>query len=42
MELEGRVLKVLEDTTGYRIDGERLTLLAGDQTLARLEAVYLR
>jgi putative lipoprotein len=42
MELEGRVLTALGATTGYRIDGERLTLLAGDQNLARLEAVYLR
>jgi len=42
MELEGRVLTVLAATTGYRIDGERVTLRAGDQVLARLEAVYLR
>jgi putative lipoprotein len=42
MELEARVLSVLGVTTGYRIDGERLTLLAGDRVLARLEAVYLR
>lgn len=42
MELEGRVLSMLWATTGYRIDGEHLTLLAGEQVLARLEAVYLR
>ena len=39
MELEGRVLTALGATTRYRIDGDRLTLLAGDQVLARLEAV---
>jgi len=42
MELESQVLKMLGDTTGYRIEGEQLTLLGGDQVLARFEAVYLR
>jgi putative lipoprotein len=42
MELESQVLKMLGATTGYRIEGEQLTLLAGDQVLARFEAVYLR
>lgn len=42
MELESHVLKMLGATTGYRIEGEQLTLLGGDQVLARFEAVYLR
>ena len=42
MELESQVLKMLGATTGYRIEGEQLTLLAGDQVVARFEAVYLR
>ena len=42
MELESQVLKKLGDTTAYRIEGEQLTLLGGDQVLARFEAVYLR
>ena len=42
MELESQVLKMLGATTGYRIEGEQLTLLGGDQVLARFEAVYLR
>lgn len=42
MELEKRVQTVIDATTGYRIDGEQLTLLAGDQVLARLESVYLK
>ena len=42
MELESQVLKMLGDTTAYRIEGEQLTLLGGDQVLARFEAVYLR
>jgi len=41
MELENRVLKMLGATTAYRIEGEKLTLLGGDQVLARFEAVYL-
>ena len=36
------VLKMLDATTAYRIEGEQLTLLGGDQVLARFEAVYLR
>lgn len=42
MEIESQVLKMLGATTGYRIEGEQLTLLGGDQVLARFEAVYLR
>jgi heat shock protein HslJ len=42
MELESQVLKMLSATTAYRIEGEQLTLLGGDQVLARFEAVYLR
>jgi uncharacterized lipoprotein YbaY/heat shock protein HslJ/uncharacterized lipoprotein NlpE involved in copper resistance len=42
MELESQVLKMLGATTAYRIEGEQLTLLGGDQVLARFEAVYLR
>ena len=42
MTLEQRVLKVIGATTGYRIDGEQLTLLAGDEVLARFASVYLK
>jgi heat shock protein HslJ len=42
MELEAEVHQMLRATTRYRIDGQRLTLLAGEQVLARLDAVYLR
>ncbi len=42
MALEAAVLQALSRTTGYRIDGEELTLLDGEQVLARFEAVYLR
>jgi len=42
MELESQVLKMLGATTGYRIEGDQLILLGGDQVLARFEAVYLR
>jgi uncharacterized lipoprotein YbaY/heat shock protein HslJ len=42
MELESQVLKMLGATTAYRIEGQQLTLLGGDQILARFEAVYLR
>ncbi|MBP6279571.1 MAG: YbaY family lipoprotein [Rhodocyclaceae bacterium] len=42
MELEAKFLKTLGASGAYRIDGERLSLLAGDQVLARFEAVYLR
>jgi heat shock protein HslJ/uncharacterized lipoprotein NlpE involved in copper resistance len=42
MELESQVLKMLGATTGYRVEGEQLTLLGSDQVLARFEAVYLR
>jgi putative lipoprotein len=40
MGLEDRFLKVLGATTGYRIEGQQLILLGGDQPLARFEAVY--
>jgi heat shock protein HslJ/uncharacterized lipoprotein NlpE involved in copper resistance len=39
MELESQVLKMLGATTGYRIEGEQLTLLGGEQVLARFEPV---
>lgn len=42
MEIESNVLKMLGATTGYRIEGQQLTLLQGDKALARFEAVYLR
>jgi hypothetical protein len=42
MELESQVIKMLSAITAYRIKGERLILLEGDQVLARFEAVYLR
>ncbi len=38
MELERRVLAMLAATTGYTIAEGRLTLLAGDRPLARLDA----
>ena len=42
MDLEGRLLKALGATTGYRLEGQKLLLLAGQKVLARFEAVYLR
>lgn len=42
MELEDRFLKMLGATTGYRIEGQQLILLGGDQPLARFEAAYLK
>jgi heat shock protein HslJ/uncharacterized lipoprotein NlpE involved in copper resistance len=42
MALEAAVLQALGRCNGYRIDGEELTLLDGEQALARFEAVYLR
>ena len=42
MKLESQVLKMLNATTGYHVEGEHLTLLADTQVLARFEAVYLR
>jgi uncharacterized lipoprotein YbaY/heat shock protein HslJ len=42
MELEGRVLKMLNATTAYRIKGGQLFLLAADKVMARFEALYLR
>lgn len=42
MALEAKFLKSLGASSAYRIDGERMSLLAGDQVLARFEAVYLR
>ncbi len=42
MELEGRVLKMLNATTAYHIQGEQLFLLEGDKVLARFESLYLR
>lgn len=42
MALEAAVLQALGRTTGYRIDGEELALLDGEQVMARFAAVYLR
>ena len=42
MELESQVLKMLNTTSGYRIEGQHLILLGGEQELASFEAVYLR
>lgn len=41
MELEAKFLKTLGASDAYQIVGERLSLLAGDQVLARLRP-YLR
>ncbi len=40
MEMEDTFLKMLGATTGYRIEGQQLFLLGGDQLLSRFEAVY--
>ncbi|MEO5607132.1 MAG: YbaY family lipoprotein [Polaromonas sp.] len=40
--LERQVLDVLIATTGQRINGQWLSLLAGERVLARFEAVYLK
>lgn len=40
MDLEVRFLKMLGDTTNFRIEGQQLILLGGDQLLARFAAVY--
>ena len=40
--LERQVLDALVATTAQRINGQRLSLLAGDRVLARFEAVYLK
>jgi putative lipoprotein len=42
MALEAAVLQALGRATGYRIDGEALSLLDGERVLARFAAVYLR
>jgi uncharacterized lipoprotein YbaY/heat shock protein HslJ/uncharacterized lipoprotein NlpE involved in copper resistance len=42
MALESQLHQALRATDAYRIDGQRLSLLAGTQTVARFEAVYLR
>ena len=39
MELEVQVLKMLGTTSGYRIEGQRLMLLSGEQVHARFDAV---
>ncbi len=41
-QIEPKLLKILNQTTAYRIEGERLLLLQGDKVLARFESVYLR
>ena len=40
--LEAAVLQALGRSTGYRIDGQVLSLLDGERVLARFAAVYLR
>ena len=40
--LERQVLDALVATTAQRINGQRLSLLSGEQVLARFEAVYLK
>lgn len=40
--LERKLLDALMATTGQRVDGQRLSLLAGERVLARFEAVYLK
>jgi heat shock protein HslJ/uncharacterized lipoprotein NlpE involved in copper resistance len=42
MALETAVLQALGRSTGYRIDGEALSLQDGERVLARFAAVYLR
>lgn len=39
--LERQVQLALADTQSHRIDGQRLSLLAGERVLARFEAVDL-
>jgi heat shock protein HslJ len=41
MRRERAFLQVLEATTAWRIDGETLELLAGDEVVARLSDQYL-
>ena len=42
MALETALLQALGRSTGYRIDGQVLSLLDGERVLARFAAVYLR
>jgi putative lipoprotein len=42
MALESQFITMLNAINAYRIEGERLLLLNGDQVLARFEAVYLK
>ncbi len=42
MELEGKVVKMLSAVDSYRIEGDRLTPLAGDQILARFDVANSR
>lgn len=41
VDFEPQVHKMLNDTTGYRIDGKKLSLLKGKQVLGLFEAPYL-
>jgi uncharacterized lipoprotein YbaY/heat shock protein HslJ/uncharacterized lipoprotein NlpE involved in copper resistance len=41
MELENKVLSMLAGVSAYRIEGEQLVLLKGEQVLARFDSVYL-
>ncbi|WP_197047049.1 YbaY family lipoprotein [Paucibacter sp. KBW04] len=42
MAMEQKVHALLAETTGFSIEGEQLSLLAGNRVLARFESVYLR
>lgn len=42
MATEQSVRALLAATTGYRIEGQQLILLAGERVLAKFESVYLR
>ncbi|MDC8785262.1 YbaY family lipoprotein [Roseateles koreensis] len=42
MAIENKVLALLGATTRFRVQGQQLTLLAGDQVLGRFVAVFLR
>jgi hypothetical protein len=42
IEVEGRVLKMLNAATHYRIADEYLLLFDGDKLIARFESLYLR
>ena len=41
MKVEDTFLKVLNEADHFRISGDHLEILKGDQVLAKLEALYL-